>query len=105
MHVIDVWVVYGNSGERDRGPPTDVFSTELQANTNARERGRGGGLSALLVEKRKALRTLTDEVYLLDDRIAQPVDLDGERAASEEQERKAARAKLSPRERQLLGIK
>ncbi len=105
MELIDVWVVYANSGERDKGKPTHAFSTDFMANTFAHGRGWGGGLSVAPVEKRRAIRSNTGDVYLLDDQIEQPVDLDGLRTESEEQERQEALAKLTPRQRQLLGIK
>lgn len=97
---IEVWMAHGDSGSEYRtGPVIAYCSTEHIAREAARDQGWYGSDGA--VTNCAALR-IEGNVWLLRER--EPVDLDGAKRARDAAARQAALAKLTPEEREVLGL-
>lgn len=97
--IFEIWVVYTGGDDRFIGTPTLFFSSEYLACHEARGKGWYGGDAP--VRQHHAVE-VDGKFYLLED--AEPIDLDGELKAKNEQLKEKALAKLSEEEKRALGL-
>lgn len=100
--IITVWTYTSGGDDRSHGPIAGVCSTEQLARQAAQGSGWYGGNGA--VKKHSAIR-FNGHIYLLSDKLSQPIDLDGGIKKIQDKLKEAALSKLTPEEKLLLGLK
>lgn len=102
--IIDVWAAYETDDDRGRSSALiGVFRTQQAAKEAAKKRGFYGGPGN--VEQRKAVWFADDQVYMLDRSAPFALSLGLDLIKTKEMRRKAALAKLTDEEKELLGLR
>lgn len=102
--IIDVWAAYESDDEWGKHSRfIGIFRTEQAAKDAAAKRGFWGGPGD--VQLRKAVWFSDDQVYMLDHKAPFALALGLDLIKTKEERRKAALAKLTDEEIEILGIK